>query len=157
FQDAPYFKVSRFFRVGHALEKAQVYEAFDGRVYSTLQSAFVCACRQERDEQFAHLVVGDRAFPGIEMGRLELVEPLTQEYTEQRHRIGQAVAPCQPGQCYRLPLVVFKGGLVQISVAILFVNAHFKTNAREILLNRREIGEQQVPGSCLVVEEWILK
>src|SRR5258708_9026824 len=76
FQDAPYFKVSRFFRAWHSLEKAQVYEAFDSRVHSALESAFVCARRQERYEQFAHLVLSDRAFPSIDMGGLQLLDPL---------------------------------------------------------------------------------
>src|SRR5260221_2372842 len=119
FQDAPYFKVSRFFRAWHSLEKAQVYEAFDSRVHSALESAFVCARRQEGYEQFAHLVLSDRAFPSIEMRGLELVESLAQEDAEHRCVIAEMVAPCQSGQHYRLTIVVFDGWLMQIGLAIL--------------------------------------
>src|SRR5260370_2524827 len=90
-------------------------------------------------------------------GGLNRAEPLAQEDAEQRCVIGEMVAPCQPGQRYRLTLVVFEGWLMQIGVAILFMDAHFETDACEILLNRRKIGEQQVPGSCLVAEQWMLK
>src|SRR5260370_8210907 len=122
FQDAPYFKVSRFFRAWHSLEKAQVYEAFNSRVHSALESAFVCARRQEGYEQFAHLVLSDHAFPSIEMGGLELVEPLAQEDAEQRCLIAEMVAPCQPGQHYPLTPVVFDACLMPIALALLFIH-----------------------------------
>jgi hypothetical protein len=55
--------------------KDQLSEAFDSHVHSTFDSVFVCARGQEGYELFAHLVVGDCAFPSIEVGGLELVEP----------------------------------------------------------------------------------